>query len=98
MGLNPHAGDDGVIGKEEIEIYKPAIRTLRENGIDVSGPFASDGFFGAKLYKYYDGILASYHDQGLIPVKLSQVWIMALIFLQEVQLLELRQTTELLMI
>lgn len=71
LGLNPHAGDEGVIGNEEIEIYKPAIESLQSGGVNIYGPFASDGFFGAKLYKQFDGILASYHDQGLIPVKLS---------------------------
>ncbi len=71
LGLNPHAGDEGIIGNEEISIYSPAIDSLKKDGIQIFGPFASDGFFGAKLYKQFDGILASYHDQGLIPVKLS---------------------------
>lgn len=73
LGLNPHAGDDGVIGDEEIRTYLPAIRNLNNDNIVVEGPFSSDGFFGAGLFSNYDGILASYHDQGLIPLKLSDM-------------------------
>ena len=69
LGLNPHAGDNGVIGKEEDEIIKPAISKLFEKGILVFGPFSADGFFGSGQYEKYDAILATYHDQGLIPFK-----------------------------
>ncbi|MCC5943125.1 MAG: 4-hydroxythreonine-4-phosphate dehydrogenase PdxA [Balneolaceae bacterium] len=69
LGLNPHAGDGGVIGSEESEIIAPAIETARKNGITADGPFAADGFFGSRLYQNYDAVLAMYHDQGLIPFK-----------------------------
>jgi len=69
LGLNPHAGDHGVIGKEEDEIMKPAIKKLFEKGTLVFGPFPADGFFGSNQYEKYDAVIASYHDQGLIPFK-----------------------------
>lgn len=69
LGLNPHAGDGGIIGNEEIEIIAPALQKARFNDIDVSGPFPADGFFGNRRYEDYDGVLAMYHDQGLIPFK-----------------------------
>lgn len=69
LGLNPHAGDGGVIGREEMEILTPALEKIRDSGINVSGPFPADGFFGNKKYEHSDGILAMYHDQGLIPFK-----------------------------
>lgn len=69
LGLNPHAGDGGVIGTEEIEIIQPALQTLKEHGIIVDGPFPADGFFGQKRHLNYDAILAMYHDQGLAPFK-----------------------------
>lgn len=69
LGLNPHAGDGGVIGREELEIIAPCIHQFKEKGAFVDGPFAADGFFGSKQWKNYDGILAMYHDQGLIPFK-----------------------------
>lgn len=69
LGLNPHAGDNGLLGKEEIEIIKPAIDELKENNILAFGPFSADGFFGNFSFKKYDGVLAMYHDQGLIPFK-----------------------------
>ena len=69
MGLNPHASDDGVIGEEEDKLIRPAIVELKKNGVMVMGPFPADGFFGSMQYKKYDGILAMYHDQGLIPFK-----------------------------
>lgn len=69
LGLNPHAGDGGVIGSEEMDIIVPAIRKLVGENIKVTGPHAADGFFGNKKYESYDGILAMYHDQGLIPFK-----------------------------
>lgn len=69
FGLNPHAGDGGVIGSEEIDIIEPAIKHAQENGISAKGPFAADGFFGNSMQKEFDAILAMYHDQGLIPFK-----------------------------
>lgn len=69
LGLNPHAGDGGVIGKEENEIMKPAIKKLFEKGTMVFGPYAADGFFGSNQYEKFDAIIATYHDQGLIPFK-----------------------------
>ncbi len=69
LGLNPHAGDDGLIGMEEKEVISPIIEELKSNGKLVYGPYPSDGFFGAALYRNFDGILAMYHDQGLIAFK-----------------------------
>jgi 4-hydroxythreonine-4-phosphate dehydrogenase len=69
LGLNPHAGDNGVIGTEDQEIIRPAIKQASEEGIIALGPFAADGFFGSGDYKKFDAILAMYHDQGLIPFK-----------------------------
>jgi 4-phospho-D-threonate 3-dehydrogenase / 4-phospho-D-erythronate 3-dehydrogenase len=69
LSLNPHAGDNGVIGKEDDEVVKPAIKKLFEKGIMVFGPFAADGFFGSGQYEKYDAIIATYHDQGLVPFK-----------------------------
>ena len=69
LSLNPHAGDDGLIGCEETEIIAPAIEEADKNGILVFGPYAVDGFFGAQSYQLFDGILAMYHDQGLAPFK-----------------------------
>ncbi len=69
LGLNPHAGEDGLLGDQEEQIIKPTVMDLRKNGKLVFGPFPSDGFFGSKEYKKYDAILAMYHDQGLIPFK-----------------------------
>jgi len=69
FGLNPHAGDGGVIGTEEIEIIKPAIKELANEIAGISGPYPADGFFGQKMQKDFDGILAMYHDQGLAPFK-----------------------------
>lgn len=70
LGLNPHAGDGGVIGHEEKEIIIPAINELKSKGYLVFGPFPADGFFGSGLYTKYDAVLAMYHDQGLIPFKM----------------------------
>lgn len=70
FGLNPHAGDGGVIGSEELDIIAPAIRKLEGMGIGAQGPFPADGFFGQKLHQQFDGILAMYHDQGLVPFKM----------------------------
>ncbi|PAU95536.1 4-hydroxythreonine-4-phosphate dehydrogenase PdxA [Aliifodinibius salipaludis] len=69
LGLNPHAGDGGIIGTEEIDIITPAIEDSRSKGLSVSGPHPADGFFGNRKYEQYDGIVAMYHDQGLIPFK-----------------------------
>lgn len=69
LALNPHAGDNGVIGKEDDEIIKPVIKKLFEKGLLVFGPFAADGFFGSGHYEKYDAVVATYHDQGLIPFK-----------------------------
>lgn len=69
LGLNPHAGDGGIIGREEIEIVAPAIKKIIDDGINTTGPHPADGFFGNKKQKECDGILAMYHDQGLIPFK-----------------------------
>ena len=69
LGLNPHSGDNGVIGQEENELIKPTITSIHESGIFVYGPYAADGFFGSEAYKQFDGVLAMYHDQGLAPFK-----------------------------
>lgn len=68
LGLNPHAGDNGLIGSEDNDIIKPAIEAIKLNGL-FYGPYSADGFFGNGTYKQFDGILAMYHDQGLIPFK-----------------------------
>lgn len=69
LGLNPHAGEDGLLGMEEEEILKPAIREMKDKNHYVFGPYPADGFFGMMHQKRFDGILAMYHDQGLIPFK-----------------------------
>jgi 4-hydroxythreonine-4-phosphate dehydrogenase len=69
LGLNPHAGDNGVIGNEEQSIINPAINKAKEEGMLVYGPYPADGFFGNGTYKNFDAVLAMYHDQGLIPFK-----------------------------
>jgi 4-hydroxythreonine-4-phosphate dehydrogenase len=69
LGLNPHAGDNGLIGNEENDIIIPAIKTARDQNIMALGPFPADGFFGSGAFKKFDAILAMYHDQGLIPFK-----------------------------
>jgi 4-hydroxythreonine-4-phosphate dehydrogenase len=69
LGLNPHSGDSGLIGNEESEIIIPAIKTAYDQGILVYGPYPADGFFGSSHFKSFDGILAMYHDQGLVPFK-----------------------------
>ena len=69
LSLNPHAGDDGLIGTEEKDIIIPALDEARQNGIMALGPFPADGFFGSDDYKKFDAILAMYHDQGLVPFK-----------------------------
>ncbi|WP_411274788.1 4-hydroxythreonine-4-phosphate dehydrogenase PdxA [Daejeonella sp.] len=69
LGLNPHAGDNGLIGKEELEVIIPAIAEANSKGCFAFGPYAADGFFAAHTYCQFDGVLAMYHDQGLIPFK-----------------------------
>lgn len=69
LGLNPHAGDGGAIGKEEIEIIEPSIKELFDNGIMAFGPYPADSFFQPGKYKNFDAVLAMYHDQGLAPFK-----------------------------
>lgn len=69
LGINPHSGDEGVIGQEDEEVLKPALRKLSEDGHLVFGPYAADTFFASDNYLSFDGILACYHDQGLIPFK-----------------------------
>ncbi len=70
LGLNPHSGDNGLIGNEEKLIIKPTILAAKKMNINVSGPFPADGFFANKNHEKFDGILAMYHDQGLIPFKI----------------------------
>ncbi len=69
LSLNPHAGDEGLLGTEEQEIILPAIEEMRAQGIFCFGPYPSDGFMGSGNYTRFDGILAMYHDQGLTPFK-----------------------------
>jgi 4-hydroxythreonine-4-phosphate dehydrogenase len=69
FGLNPHAGDGGVLGTEEVEIITPALGKASAEGILVEGPLPADGFFGNRMQDQFDGILAMYHDQGLVPFK-----------------------------
>lgn len=69
LGLNPHAGENGLLGKEESEIIAPAVKEAQDQWILCAGPFAADGFFGSGRFKEFDAILAMYHDQGLIPFK-----------------------------
>lgn len=69
LGLNPHSGDGGVLGTEDVDAILPAIESCRDKGFLVFGPMSADGFFGSGAYRYYDGVLAMYHDQGLIPFK-----------------------------
>lgn len=68
-GLNPHAGESGALGREEIDILEPAIRLLRDEGIDATGPFAADTMFHARARANYDAAICCYHDQALIPLK-----------------------------
>lgn len=70
LGVNPHAGENGEIGEEEIDVVIPALAECAAVGMMVEGPFPADGFFAHGAYKAYDGILAMYHDQGLIPLKM----------------------------
>ena len=69
LGLNPHAGDKGLLGKEEQDVIIPAIEKANADGILTFGPYAADGFFGTDSFKKFDAVLAMYHDQGLAPFK-----------------------------
>ena len=69
LGINPHSGDNGVIGKEDDTLLRPLLKKLQEKGSLVYGPYPADGFFGNQSYKKFDAVLATYHDQGLIPFK-----------------------------
>ncbi len=69
LALNPHAGDDGLLGSEEQEQIKPAIEDAREKKINAFGPYPADGFWGTGMWRKFDGVLAMYHDQGLAPFK-----------------------------
>ncbi len=69
LGINPHTGDKGIIGKEDDEVLRPTLKKLYEKGDIVLGPYAADSFFGAQTHTQFDAILAVYHDQGLIPFK-----------------------------
>lgn len=69
LGINPHTGDNGVIGHEDDTVMRPTLNKLKETGKLVFGPYAADSFFGSNNYKNFDAIIASYHDQGLIPFK-----------------------------
>jgi 4-hydroxythreonine-4-phosphate dehydrogenase len=70
LSLNPHSGENGKIGMEEIEIINPAVKYLLSKGFNIKGPFSPDGFFGRKMYQQFDGVLGMYHDQIMIPFKL----------------------------
>lgn len=69
LGLNPHSGDNGLIGTEEQDVIKPVITEFVKEGELVFGPYAADGFFGTRAYENFDAVLAMYHDQGLVPFK-----------------------------
>lgn len=69
LGLNPHSGDEGLVGKEEVEIIKPAVKEARQKDMLCFGPYSADAFFARGQYEHFDAVLAMYHDQGLIPFK-----------------------------
>ncbi len=69
LGINPHTGDNGVIGSEDDVVLRPTLKKIKEAGKLVYGPYAADSFFGSNNYKNFDAIIATYHDQGLIPFK-----------------------------
>lgn len=73
LGLNPHAGDNNIMGSEEHDIIKPAMEVVKEQGVLAFGPFPADGFFGSDAWRKYDGILSMYHDQGLTPFRVLAV-------------------------
>jgi 4-hydroxythreonine-4-phosphate dehydrogenase len=70
LGLNPHASDNGMFGKEEKNIIIPTIEIMKKKGLNIEGAFSADGFFASKNYTNFDGVIAMYHDQGLIPLKM----------------------------
>ncbi len=71
VGLNPHCGDGGIFGKEEIEFILPAIKTAQQEGIQASGPYPADALFQRTASEKYDAVICMYHDQGMIPVKMN---------------------------
>ena len=73
-GLNPHAGESGTLGREEIDIVAPAIAALRDGGVNASGPHPSDSLFHEEARRRFDAVLCLYHDQALIPVKMLDFW------------------------
>jgi 4-hydroxythreonine-4-phosphate dehydrogenase len=73
-GLNPHAGESGGIGREELEIVEPAVRALRDLGVEASGPYPADSLFPAEMRARFDAAVCLYHDQALIPVKMLDFW------------------------
>jgi 4-hydroxythreonine-4-phosphate dehydrogenase len=73
-GLNPHAGESGTIGREEVEVVEPAVRALKDLGVDARGPYPSDTLFPAEVRETYDAALCLYHDQALIPIKMLDFW------------------------
>ncbi|WP_374570145.1 4-hydroxythreonine-4-phosphate dehydrogenase PdxA [Phenylobacterium sp.] len=73
-GLNPHAGEDGSIGREEVEIVRPAVQALRDLGVDASGPWPADTLFPPEMRERYDAAICLYHDQALIPIKMLDFW------------------------
>lgn len=70
LGLNPHAGEGGLLGREEEKVISPAVQSAWEQGVHAFGPFPADGLWGSNTYEHFDAVLAMYHDQGLIPFKL----------------------------
>src|SRR5205085_9478044 len=72
--LNPHAGESGGIGREEIEIVAPAVKALQALGIDAKGPYPADTLFPAEMRARFDAVVCLYHDQALIPVKMLDFW------------------------
>jgi 4-hydroxythreonine-4-phosphate dehydrogenase len=73
-GLNPHAGESGALGREEVEMVEPAVRALREQGVEASGPYPADTLFTTEMRRRYDAAVCLYHDQALIPVKMLDFW------------------------
>lgn len=69
LALNPHAGDEGLLGEEELQIILPALQTMIDQGVLCYGPYSADGFMGSGAFMHFDGVLAMYHDQGLAPFK-----------------------------
>lgn len=69
LGLNPHAGDEGHIGRQELDVIKPALEQLQGQGLQAYGPYSADAFFARRSYEQFDAVLAMYHDQGLVPFK-----------------------------